>query len=129
MSYTLQSWECSSGYCGKKRGRGKHFLKFNSYRFDFLYKQKVFMLPVSEVALVPSMPREGVAFPPHVGFDRASKLVRHTTAGSPHGTKGASKKCVSNQIKIYLYSTFLNHFWSNQCFIVHIYRHSTNSDI
>lgn len=88
----------------RERKRETFFLKFNSYRFDFLYKQKVLVLPVSEVALVPSMPREGIAFPPHVGFDRASKLVRHTTAGSPHGTEGASNTRVAG----------------NQCVIVHL---------
>ena len=47
-----------------------------------------FALPVCEVVLVPLMAGEGIAFPSHVGFDLASKLVRHTTAGSLHGTEG-----------------------------------------
>lgn len=33
------------------------------------------------------MSSEGKAFPPHIGFDLATKLVRHTTAGSLHGTE------------------------------------------
>lgn len=37
---------------------------------------------------VPFMSGEGVSFPPHVGFDLASKLVRHATAGSLHSTGG-----------------------------------------
>lgn len=49
------------------------------------------MLPVSEVALAPFVSCEGVAFPPHVGFDLASKLVRHTAAGSLHGTEGVER--------------------------------------
>ncbi len=53
----------------------------------FVANRMSFWLPVSEVALVPFMSGEGIAFPPHVGFDLASKLVRHTAAGSPHGTE------------------------------------------
>lgn len=39
------------------------------------------------MALEPFMSGEGKAFPPHIGFDLAAKLVRHTTAGSLHGTE------------------------------------------
>lgn len=35
---------------------------------------------------VPFMSSEGITFPPNVGFDLASKLVRHTAAGSLHST-------------------------------------------
>lgn len=49
------------------------------------------MLPVSEVALVPFMSGEGVAFPPHIGFDLASELVRYTAAGSLHCTRGVER--------------------------------------
>lgn len=47
----------------------------------------LFLLPVSEMALGPFMSSECVAFPPNVGFDLPSKLVRHTAAGSPHGAE------------------------------------------
>lgn len=66
-------------------------------KYDFVYllynlagshKQNVFLLPVSKMALVPFMSGKGIALPPHVGFDLASKLVRYTTAGSLHGTEG-----------------------------------------
>lgn len=56
------------------------------------------------MALVPFMSGEGVAFPPHVGFDLASKLVRHTAAGSLHCTgrvernqKQAKDMCVERK--------------------------------
>ena len=48
---------------------------------------RAYFLPVSEMALEPFMSGEGKAFPPHIGFDLAAKLVRHTTAGSLHGTE------------------------------------------
>lgn len=51
----------------------------------------LFLLPVSEVALVPFMSGEGIALSPHVGFDLASKLVRHTATGSLHGAKGVER--------------------------------------
>lgn len=52
------------------------------------------MLPVSEVLFVPFMSSEGITFPPNVGFDLASKLVRHTAAGSLHSTVGDERSGV-----------------------------------
>lgn len=59
------------------------------------------LLPVSEVVLVPFMSGEGIAFPPHIGFDLASELVRYAAAGSLHCTggvkrsqKGGKKTCL-----------------------------------
>lgn len=49
------------------------------------------LLPVSEVVLVPFMSGEGIAFPPHIGFDLASKLVRYSAAGSLHCTGGVKR--------------------------------------
>lgn len=57
----------------------------------FVANRTAFWLPVSEVALVPFMSGEGIALPPHVGFDLASKLVRYAAAGSPHGTEGVER--------------------------------------
>lgn len=48
--------------------------------------------PVREMVLVPFVSGEGVALPPHVGFDLASKLVGHATAGSLHGTVGGKQQ-------------------------------------
>lgn len=39
------------------------------------------------MTLEPLMSSEGKAFPPHIDFDLAAKLVWHTTAGSLHGTE------------------------------------------
>lgn len=50
--------------------------------------------PVREVVLVPLVPGEGVAFPPHIGFDLAAKLVRNTTARPLHGTAGVESQKV-----------------------------------
>lgn len=52
------------------------------------------LLPVSEVLFVPFMSSEGITFPPNVGFDLASKLVRHTAAGSLHSTVGDERSGV-----------------------------------
>lgn len=43
------------------------------------------------MAFVPLVSGEGVSFPPHIGFDLPSKLVRHPAAGSPHGTDGVER--------------------------------------
>lgn len=47
----------------------------------------MFLLPVSEMALAPFMSSERVTLPTHVGFDLPSEFVRHTAAGSLHGTE------------------------------------------
>lgn len=60
-------------------------------RFSLKNRTSFLLLPVSEMALVPFMSGEGVALPTHVGFDLASKLVRHTAAGSLHGTEGVER--------------------------------------
>lgn len=110
MSCTLRSWECSSGYFWKEEQRNeeayfselkvkislliqkqqrhkKHQSQVNSNaNLNQCQVRTYRTLPVGEVALVPFMSGEGVAFPPHVGFDLASKLVRHAAARSLHRT-------------------------------------------
>lgn len=42
-------------------------------------------LPESYVGLVPLVASESITFPPYICLDLTPKLVRDSTAGSPHG--------------------------------------------